>query len=85
VLLPFTPPFTPPFLPLHSEILKLAAELGVAAVIIGRTGGERLVIKVNGEQVVNRSVAEVEAAWRSVLPEALEVSSLLAAEESLTS
>jgi hypothetical protein len=40
---------------------------------------------VNGETVVDRPVAEVEAAWRDVLPKMLEVSSLIAAEESLTS
>jgi hypothetical protein len=57
----------------------------VTAALIGHTGGERLVVKVNGERVINRRVAEVEAAWRNVLPRALEVSSLLAAEESLTS
>jgi phosphoribosylformylglycinamidine synthase len=67
------------------QVLELARELDVAVTVIGRTGGERLVIKVNGEQVVNRPVAEVEAAWRGVLPQMLEVSSLLAAEESLTS
>jgi phosphoribosylformylglycinamidine synthase len=67
------------------QVFELARELDVAATVIGRTGGERLVIKVNGEQVVNRPVAEVEAAWRGVLPQMLEVSSLLAAEESLTS
>ncbi|HVG19042.1 MAG TPA: phosphoribosylformylglycinamidine synthase subunit PurL [Blastocatellia bacterium] len=67
------------------QVLRLARELGVAATVMGRTGGERLVINVNGEQIVNRPVAEVEAAWRGVLPRMLEVSSILAAEESLTS
>jgi phosphoribosylformylglycinamidine synthase II len=67
------------------QVLKVARELEVAAAPIGHTGGERLIINVNGRQVVNRSVAEVEAAWRGALPKMLEVPSLLAAEGSLTS
>jgi phosphoribosylformylglycinamidine synthase subunit PurL len=67
------------------QILELARAGNVAAAVIGRTGGGRLVMKVNGQQVINRSVAEVEATWRGSLPQLLEVSSLLAAEESLTS
>jgi len=53
--------------------------------VIGRTKGERLKIDVNGERVIDRRVAEVESAWRVVLPSSLEMSSLIAVEESLTS
>jgi phosphoribosylformylglycinamidine synthase len=67
------------------QILEAARERNIAAAVIGWTGGERFVIKVNGETVINRSVAEVEQAWRSVLPSALEIASLVAAEEGLTS
>jgi phosphoribosylformylglycinamidine synthase II len=67
------------------QVLELARGLDVPAAVIGRTGGNQLVIKVNGEKVINRTVDEVEAAWRNVLPQKLEVASLLAAEESLTS
>ncbi|MGA9769740.1 MAG: phosphoribosylformylglycinamidine synthase subunit PurL [Blastocatellia bacterium] len=67
------------------KILELAQAHNVSASVIGRTGGDRLMIDVNGETIVNRSVAEVESAWRGVLPQTLEVSSLIAAEESLTS
>ncbi|HKQ07984.1 MAG TPA: phosphoribosylformylglycinamidine synthase subunit PurL [Blastocatellia bacterium] len=66
-------------------ILEIAGEQQIAAAVIGRTGGERLRLAVNGETVINRPVAEIEAAWRDILPEALEVPSLIAAEESLTS
>jgi phosphoribosylformylglycinamidine synthase subunit PurL len=66
-------------------ILEMAGEHQVAAAVIGRTGGERLQFAVNGETVVDRTVAEVEARWRGVLPQMLEVPSLIAAEESLTS
>jgi phosphoribosylformylglycinamidine synthase len=67
------------------KILEIAQAQNVSASVIGRTGGDRLMINVNGETIVNRSVAEVESAWRGVLPQTLEVSSLIAAEESLTS
>ncbi|HJQ26397.1 MAG TPA: phosphoribosylformylglycinamidine synthase subunit PurL [Blastocatellia bacterium] len=66
-------------------ILEIAAEHQVAAAVIGRTGGERLRLAAGGEVIVDRPVAEVEAAWRGVLPQTLEVPSLIAAEESLTS
>jgi phosphoribosylformylglycinamidine synthase II len=64
-----------------AQILKLAREHIVAAKVIGRTTGERLKIDLNGERVIDRRVAEVESAWRSVLPSMLEISSLVAAEE----
>jgi phosphoribosylformylglycinamidine synthase II len=67
------------------QIIEIARKLDVKAAVIGRTGGDRLVIKVNGQTVINRSVAEVESAWRGTLPGLLEISSLIAAEESLTS
>ncbi|HYP26546.1 MAG TPA: phosphoribosylformylglycinamidine synthase subunit PurL [Blastocatellia bacterium] len=66
-------------------IMELAKEHGVPAARLGRTGGERLKIRVNGEPVIDRPVSEVEAAWRRVLPSMLEVASLIAAEESRTS
>jgi phosphoribosylformylglycinamidine synthase subunit PurL len=66
-------------------ILEIAREHSVAGTMIGQTGGERLTLAVNGEMIIDRPVAEVEAAWRGVLPRMLEVSSLIAAEESLTS
>ncbi|HKP12006.1 MAG TPA: phosphoribosylformylglycinamidine synthase subunit PurL [Blastocatellia bacterium] len=66
-------------------ILETAREHAIAASVVGRTGGERLVIAVNGETVIDRPVAEIEAAWRNVLPKMLEIPSLIAAEESLTS
>ena len=70
----------------HVEaILEIAGEQKIAAAVIGRTGGERLRLAVNGETVIDRPVAEIESAWRDILPKALEVPSLIAAEESLTS
>ena len=62
-----------------AQILNIAREHAVAATVIGRTKGERLKIDVNGERVIDRRVAEVESAWRSVLPGMLEISSFGAA------
>ena len=64
-----------------AQILEIAGELNVAAVVIGRTKGDRLKVRVNGEQVIDRSVVEVESTWRGVLPTTLEISALVAAEE----
>jgi phosphoribosylformylglycinamidine synthase len=66
------------------DILKLAKEHTVPAAVIGRTAGDRLIIKVKGELVIDRAVSEVEEVWRGVLPRALETASLIAAEESHT-
>jgi phosphoribosylformylglycinamidine synthase len=67
------------------QALEIAREENVPACVIGRTGGDRLEINVNGAHTINRPVAEVEQAWRGALPAMLEVSSILAAEESLIS
>jgi phosphoribosylformylglycinamidine synthase II len=67
------------------RVMEIATERGVPVSVLGRTGGDRLAISVNGEPVVNRSIAEVERAWRGALPRVLEVPSLLTAEESLAS
>jgi phosphoribosylformylglycinamidine synthase len=63
------------------RIVEIAREHEVAAAVIGRTGGERLTVAVNGERVINRLIREVESAWRDVLPQMLEIGSLAAAEE----
>jgi phosphoribosylformylglycinamidine synthase II len=60
------------------QIIALAEEQAVQATVIGRTGGERLVIEVNGEIVVDRIVADVESAWRNTLPRMLEVAPVAA-------
>ncbi|HXF39530.1 MAG TPA: phosphoribosylformylglycinamidine synthase subunit PurL [Blastocatellia bacterium] len=66
----------------HVEaILAIAREHDVAASVIGRTKGERLVIQANGERIIDRALSEIESAWRGVLPRMLEIPSLVAAEE----
>ena len=64
-----------------AQVLEIARELQVAATVIGRTKGERFRIRVNSEAVIDRPVNEIESLWRGVLPIALEISSLVAAEE----
>ncbi|HLG13240.1 MAG TPA: phosphoribosylformylglycinamidine synthase subunit PurL [Blastocatellia bacterium] len=62
-------------------ILDTARDSGVAASAIGRTGGKRFAISVNGRPIINRPIDAVEDVWRGVLSDTLEVSSLVAAEE----
>ncbi|MFD2368578.1 phosphoribosylformylglycinamidine synthase subunit PurL [Brevibacillus sp. GCM10020057] len=49
-------------------LLALAAEHGVAAAQIGTTGGDKLVISVNGTEAINASIQEVKAAWKDAIP-----------------
>jgi phosphoribosylformylglycinamidine synthase len=55
------------------RVAEIAAELGVACARIGTVGGERLRISVNGEPAVDRPVAELERAWRSMIGEQMAV------------
>ena len=50
-----------------SALLKIAAELGVPALRIGRTGGSRIVINVSGGSGIDCSVAEAERIWSNAL------------------
>ncbi|WP_421617141.1 phosphoribosylformylglycinamidine synthase subunit PurL [Brevibacillus sp. TJ4] len=53
----------------HAEaILALAAERGVAAQVIGTTGGDSLVVNVNGKEAIHTSVREVKEAWKDAIP-----------------
>lgn len=54
------------------SIIDIARDMNVSASVIGRTGGDRLEISVNGETILNRAVAEIEAAWRGSIPQMLE-------------
>ncbi|MDT5120797.1 MAG: phosphoribosylformylglycinamidine synthase subunit PurL [Acidobacteriota bacterium] len=49
------------------SIEEIAARANCPFTILGRTGGDRLSIKADGEEVINLSVAELEAAWRTSL------------------
>jgi len=50
-----------------SALLQMAAELGVPASGIGRTGGSRIAISVSGQPALECSVAEAEHVWTSAL------------------
>ncbi len=63
------------------RILAIAGEQKVSATVIGHTGGKALKISLNGDLVINRPVAEIEALWRGVLPQSLEAASMIAAEQ----
>ncbi|HET7216725.1 MAG TPA: phosphoribosylformylglycinamidine synthase subunit PurL [Vicinamibacterales bacterium] len=54
--------------PAHlAEVLKMAAELGVPAASIGRTGGARLAISIAGSLEIDCAVADAEHVWSSAL------------------
>ncbi|HUF23057.1 MAG TPA: phosphoribosylformylglycinamidine synthase subunit PurL [Vicinamibacterales bacterium] len=48
-------------------LLARAAAVGVPAAVIGRTGGGRLVIRVDGDAVIDCAVAEAEQHWTNGL------------------
>ena len=51
-----------------AQVLARAAAAGVPAAVIGETGGGRIRIAVDGDTVVDLSVADAEAAWTAPLP-----------------
>jgi hypothetical protein len=48
-------------------MLALASEAGIPARVIGRSGGSRIQIAVNGTVAIDCSVAEAEQIWSSAL------------------
>ena len=55
------------------ELLELAAEKGVPARVIGKTGGKELAIRKSGREVLRLPVVRLFEAWKNSLPEALSV------------
>jgi phosphoribosylformylglycinamidine synthase II len=51
----------------RAAVLQLAADAGVPARLIGRTGGDRIRIAVDGVSAIDCSVAEAEGIWSSSL------------------
>jgi phosphoribosylformylglycinamidine synthase subunit PurL len=49
-------------------VLALAEERGVPAQVIGTTGGGRLVVNVNGTEVIHTPLADLKAAWKDAIP-----------------
>jgi phosphoribosylformylglycinamidine synthase II len=54
-------------------LLGLAAKKNVPAKVIGETGGNDLIIRQGGREIVRQSVRDLLAAWKNALPEALSV------------
>ncbi len=55
--------------PEHADKIKaLAEEMNVPCTEIGKTGGERLVVKINGEDAVNAPISDLKAAWKDAIP-----------------
>jgi phosphoribosylformylglycinamidine synthase len=65
----------------RSTVEEIAGRWNCPFTIIGRTGGDRLRIKANGEQVVDTSVAELEAVWRNALSRKLKTEAMAAGME----
>jgi phosphoribosylformylglycinamidine synthase subunit PurL len=51
----------------RAALLQLAREAGVAATLIGRTGGSRIQVSVNGSRVIDCAVADAEQLWSNAL------------------
>jgi phosphoribosylformylglycinamidine synthase len=50
-----------------APLLKLAEELGVPARRIGKTGGPRLAVRVDGQDTIDCTVAEAERLWSTAI------------------
>ena len=46
-----------------AALVAAAKSAGIAATVIGKTGGDRIKLSVNGMVAVDRSVNEAEQAW----------------------
>ena len=60
---------------------EIAARAGCPLTLLGRTGGDRLVIKADGGEVLDLAVAHLEAAWRTSLAAKLRAEVMAAAAE----
>jgi phosphoribosylformylglycinamidine synthase len=54
-----------------SEILKRAGQMGLNCHELGKVGGERLIMKYEGETVIDLTLEDLETAWRQGLPKLL--------------
>jgi phosphoribosylformylglycinamidine synthase len=51
----------------RAQLMKMAAEAGVPLRIIGRTGGSRLLMRVDGRDAIDLSLAEAEQVWATAI------------------
>ncbi|WP_139492232.1 phosphoribosylformylglycinamidine synthase subunit PurL [Brevibacillus dissolubilis] len=50
------------------KVIALAQQYNVPVSQIGKTGGERFVVNVNGSEAVNAPLADLKAAWKDAIP-----------------
>jgi len=65
----------------RTRVERIAAQVGAPLRVVGRVGGARLQIKIGGEELIARGVAELERLWRAALGKKLQVEVLAAAAE----
>ncbi|HEX8889394.1 MAG TPA: phosphoribosylformylglycinamidine synthase subunit PurL [Pyrinomonadaceae bacterium] len=63
------------------QMEETAAQAGCPLTILGRTGGDKLIIKTDGDEVINLSITELENAWRTSLGKTLQAEVLAAGAE----
>ena len=51
----------------RAPLMRMAAEAGVPALAIGRTGGSRISMAVAGELAIDGPVEELESLWNGAL------------------
>jgi phosphoribosylformylglycinamidine synthase subunit PurL len=64
-----------------TELERIAAQNSAPISILGRVGGEALQIKLNGEEIVEAEVSELEAVWRTGLSRKLKAEVMAASRE----
>jgi phosphoribosylformylglycinamidine synthase len=50
-----------------AELLVLAKQAGVPAAVIGRTGGDRIRLSVDGRRIIDESLAAAEQVWATTI------------------
>ncbi|HET9713757.1 MAG TPA: AIR synthase related protein, partial [Pyrinomonadaceae bacterium] len=57
----------------ESAVQEIAARNNAPFAILGRVGGTRLTINVNGSEAIDAELSELEAAWRTALSDKLQI------------
>ncbi|HEV8140422.1 MAG TPA: phosphoribosylformylglycinamidine synthase subunit PurL [Pyrinomonadaceae bacterium] len=65
----------------QDEVERIAAAAGAPFTILGTVGSGRLRIEIDGEEMLNASVKELEHAWRSSLEQKLQAEAMAAGAE----
>lgn len=65
----------------QEAIAAIAERHKAPLTVLGKTGGEKLRVSVNGELVIDSTVEELENAWRNSLPRQLQAEAMVAGRE----